>query len=95
MYRHKFAHLCACLQEHFVLPKCGQELSMNKTSIKQKKMTEYIKKPHTSIFIGQTNILKKNITNILTTSLTSAQHSEKMIPIILKSGSKTMIKFDL
>ena len=43
MYRHKFAHFCGCFQEHFVLPKFGQELSMDKTSIKSKRTTGYIK----------------------------------------------------
>ena len=37
-----------------------------------------------------------DITNILTTSLSSAQHSEKIIKLImLESGSKAMIKFGL
>ena len=53
MYCHKFTHFCGCLQEHFVLNEFGQELSMDKTSIKQK-MSSNTKKPHTSIFIGQT-----------------------------------------
>ena len=39
--------------------------------------------------------LKKNITKTLTTLLTSAQHSQKMMPIMPRSGSKTMIMFGL
>ena len=61
MYRHKFAHFWGCFQEHFVLPKFGQELSMDKTSIKSKRITGYIKKPHTSIFIGQTGYGKTHL----------------------------------
>ena len=34
MYRHKFANISGCLQEHFVLPKFEQELPMGKTSTK-------------------------------------------------------------
>ena len=34
MYLHKFAHFCGCLQEHFVLTKFGEELSID---IKQKR----------------------------------------------------------
>ena len=53
MYHHKFAHFCGCLQEHFVLPKFGQELSMDNAASNKKKMTRYNKKQHKSIFIGQ------------------------------------------
>ena len=68
-------------------------------------MTEYIKKPHTSIFIGQMGcgktdlvleLIERNITDILTTSLSSAHHPKRIIkPIMLESGSKMMIKFGL
>ena len=67
-------------------------------------MTDYIKKPHTSIFIGQTRcgktrlvleLIEKNMISILTTSLSSAQHSKKILPIMLKSGSRMMIMFGL
>ena len=34
---------------------------MDKTSIKQKRMIEYIKKPHTAIFIGQTGCGKTHL----------------------------------
>ena len=57
MYRHKFAHFCGCLQEHFVLHKLGQELSIH---IKQK-MTDYIKKPHTTIFTSQNGCGKTHL----------------------------------
>ena len=34
MYRHKFTHFYGYLEEHFALPKFGQELYMDKASIK-------------------------------------------------------------
>ena len=45
----------------FVLPKFEQGLSMDKASIKQKKMTGYIKKPHTAMFISQTGCRKTHL----------------------------------
>ena len=54
-------------------------------------MTECIKKPRTSIFTGQTGCGKTHFV----LELIEKMHSKKMIPIILRSGSKTMIKFDL
>ena len=67
-------------------------------------MTAYIKKPHRSIFIGQTGcgkthlvleLIEKDYNKHFDTLLSSAQHSEKMIPIMPRGGSKTMIMFGL
>ena len=58
MYRHKLAHFCG--QEHFfVLPKFEQRLSMDIKLIKR--MTGYIKKSHTAMFIGQTGCGKTHL----------------------------------
>ena len=76
---------------------------MDKASIKYKKrMVGYIKEPHTTIFTSQTGsdkmhlvleLIEKEYKNILTTSLSSASRSEKILPIMLGSGSKTTIIF--
>ena len=64
-------------------------------------MTDLIKRPHTAIFIGQKGcgktrpVLELITISILTTLLSSVRHSKKMIPIIPKCGSKTMIMFGL
>ena len=68
-------------------------------------MTEYNTEPHTAICTGQMGCgkthpvlqssLEKNTINLLTLQLFSPQHCEKILPIMLRSGSKTMIKFGL
>ena len=62
-------------------------------------MTDYIKEPHTTIFTGPTGFgkihLVLDLTNILTTSLFSAQHFNGIKHIIPGAGSKMMIRFGL
>ena len=67
-------------------------------------MIEYIKKPHTAIFIGQTgcgkthlvlDLIEKEYNKHLTILSSYVQHSEKMQHIMQRIGSKTMIKFGL
>ena len=71
----------------------------------KKRVTGYLKKPHTSIFIGQTScgktqlvleLIEKEYNKHFDYIVISVQHSEKVIqPIMLRSGSKTIIKFGL
>ena len=67
-------------------------------------MTGYIKEPHTAIFTGQTGcgkthlvleLIEKKCNKYLTLLSSFVQRSEKIQPIMLRSGSKTMIKFGL
>ena len=44
-----------------MLPKFEQGLSIDKASTKQKRMTGYIKKPHTDMFISQTGCRKTHL----------------------------------
>ena len=65
-------------------------------------MTGYIKKANTSIFIGQTgcgktrlvlDLIEKEYNNHFDNIVIICPTLQKMIPIMLKSGSKTMIGF--
>ena len=67
-------------------------------------MTLYIKEPRTAIFTGPTgcgkshlvlDLIKKNIADILSTSLLSAQRYDGIRNIMLKPGSSMMIRFGL
>ena len=67
-------------------------------------MTGYIKKPHTSIFIGQTGcgkthlalgLIEKEYNKHFDYIVIISQHSKIIKPIMLKSGSKTMEIFGL
>ena len=70
-----------------------------------KKMTGYIKKTPTQAYsLGKRAVekitlfysrLRRNTKNILTISSSYVQHSEKMKRVMLKSGSKMMIRFGL
>ena len=67
-------------------------------------MIEYIKKPHTAMFIGQMGcgktrlvleLIEKEYNKHFDYIVITAQRSKKMKPIMLRSGSKMMIMFGL